>query len=405
MIIRLPRLHTVQRRFAEEIISSTARYAIVCCSRQWGKSYLIKALALYYASSNAETVTMIISMTYSQVLKVFNELSKALKGTPILKEVNKGEWTIRLFNDSEIIFKSYQNLDLIRGYSVDYLLVDEAAYAKENDFNAALRPTLTVKGKKAILVSTPRGKNFFYKLFMEGKNGNPNYVSFQSNWRDNPFAQTDEIDDAKRLLPEGIYQSEYEAVFVADGMSVFKGFRECVNTGNWKKGELIAGVDVGRDNDSSVLTIMDGNKVVLQEYYRQISYIEIAKKIASRLKEYNVRQCHTEYNGVGSPFFDILKDCCKQMAVTIIPWTTTNQSKENAVLRLVQDIAERNIILPDDSELLFQMENFEAHFSNKSKAVIYENRVDSIHDDRVMSLCVCNYNRHKAVNYGKYAVV
>ena len=404
MIIRLPKLHTVQDEIARKIIDSDAMYGIVCTSRQFGKSYLLKWLCIYYAGNNPNSVSMFVSMSYSQLLKVFKELSNTLKDTPLVKSISKGEWSIELVNGSTIIFKSFQNLDYTRGFSVDFLFCDEIAFCKEESYNAALKPVLTVKGKKCILVSTPRGKNWFYKLWAEGQSGNSNYISFKANYRQNPFANIKEVEDAKRLLPEAIFKSEYEADFVDGALSVFKNYQNCIETGNWTKGKIIAGVDVGKDNDSTVLTVFNGNKVVLQEEWNKISYIEIAKNVKEKLKEQNVGWCYVEYNGCGSPFYDLLKAECRNISCTVVAHTTTNKNKEGMVLQLVEDFATGSIIIPNDEKLLFQLDNFTAHYSTRSRSVIYENNEASTHDDRVMSILIANYYRKTGQNKGVYAI-
>ncbi len=61
---------------------------------------------------------------------------------------------------------------------------------------------------KALFVSTPKGKNYFYSLFMNNSN---EWESFKFSTYDNPYIDKNEIDDARRQLPEVVFEQEYMA--------------------------------------------------------------------------------------------------------------------------------------------------------------------------------------------------
>ena len=100
----------------------------------------------------------------------------------------------------------------------------------------------------------------------------------------------------------------------------------------------------------------------------------------------------------------MLQKACREARcnVQLNPWTTSNTSKQNIVEKLIQDFATENILIPDIPDLLDQLNNFEAEYSAKSKSIIYSGKMNG-KDDRVMSLCICNYNRANAPT-GSYHV-
>lgn len=393
------KLYPKQKEIADKIISTpqkerTVEYHIVNASRQVGKSFMLKQILLYYAINEPQSKNLFVSMTFSQTNKIYNELIKAIEKSGIIAKKNGSEYSLILTNGSEIYFRSYQRCDTIRGTSVNTLIIDESAFVKDEDFNAVLRPTLATAGKRCILFSTPRGHNFFYDMAMKGMSSDyKNYHYYYATYRDNPFANTDEIEDARKTLPEKIFKAEYEAEFISGSMSVFENVRNCIGDTR-VSGACCAAIDVGRQNDYTVLTIMSGNMVVLQKSWRLMTWEDIIKAILNELKKFNVRQCHVEVNGLGDPFYEMLLKACKnfRLPVNLLPWTTSNVSKMNAIEQLINDFSNKNIIIQNDSELLFELDNFEAEYSSKSHAIKYAAR-EPFHDDRVMSLAICNYNR------------
>lgn len=380
-------------------IDGAVSWHVVCCSRQFGKSFILKQLLLYYAINEPNSKILFVSMTHQQSNKVFNEILKAVEKSPLIKQKNAKENSLILMNGSEIYIRSYQRCDFIRGISANTLICDESAFIKAEDFQSILRPTLSTIGRRGLLFSTPRGKNFFYEMAMDKS---PNYHYYHATYRDNPIANLSEIEDARQKLPEAIFRSEYEAEFVSGSMSVFQNIENCVKDNLKPAGVCYAGIDVGRASDFTVLTIMSDNKVVYQDQWNQMTWEEIIKNILSAFKKYSVRACWVEINGLGDPFFEMLYNACRQarVSVQLNTWLTTNTSKQNIIEKLIQDFASCSIEIPNNADLLTQLENFEAEYSAKSKSVIYSGKANG-KDDRVMSLALTNFNRPKS-NFGHY---
>ena len=64
--------------------------------------------------------------------------------------------------------KSAHNPESLRGAGLDLLVMDEAAYVREEAWTSSLRPALTDRRGKALFISTPRGRNMFYRLWKDG---------------------------------------------------------------------------------------------------------------------------------------------------------------------------------------------------------------------------------------------
>ena len=77
-------------------------------------------------------------------------------------EYKKGDMEIHFWNNAKIFFRSADNPDSIvsKGYSL--IIVDEAAIISESVFNKQILATARRHNCKIVLISTPRGKNWFY---------------------------------------------------------------------------------------------------------------------------------------------------------------------------------------------------------------------------------------------------
>ena len=103
---------------------------------------------------------------------------QAIGASGLVKNCNYSDNYIRLKNGSEILFRSAEKYDNIRGLTVDYGILDEAAFMKQDAWKEAIRPVFMVKGKKVLFISTPKGKNWFHELFQLAKS--PDYSNYQA---------------------------------------------------------------------------------------------------------------------------------------------------------------------------------------------------------------------------------
>lgn len=393
------KLHPGQKKIAEAITNTPHQQGVidfhtVVCTRQWGKSFLLTQMILWFGINEPGSKILFISMTYAQANKIFNALIRGITKSNIIEKKNASENSIILINGTEIFVRSYQKADNIRGLSATTLLIDESAFVKDDDWNAVFRPTLATLGKRCILFSTPKNDNWFKKMYDKGLSDKyPNYHSYHSTYRENPYANLAEIQDAKASLPDKIYRAEYEAEFISGASSVFENYKNCT-TGIHHPGVRIAAIDVGNADDWTVLCIMDGNKVVSINRWRHNTFENIIQEIVKILSVERVRKCYCEVNSLGSPFFEFLCKHARQMRVNtqMEAWTTTNQSKANIIEQLMNDFVMQNIIIPDKPELMQELDHFTAEYSSKSKAVIY-GAESGYHDDICMALAICNFHR------------
>ena len=104
-----------------------------------------------------------VSPTQGQSSKVYKQILDLVIEAPVVKSYkgSMGDMEILFHNGSIIKFRSAAQEDSLRGEPIDYLIIDEGAFQKESVFQEILLPMLNVRGKKCLVVSTPKGKNWF----------------------------------------------------------------------------------------------------------------------------------------------------------------------------------------------------------------------------------------------------
>ena len=244
------RPHRGQTRVINTIVNGPEKYVTVVSPRQQGKSLLLINLILYYGINEKGSKIGIIAPIYQQARKLMEDLYEAIKDSGLVETTNFSNHEIKLKTGSKIYFRSSEREDGLRGYTFDYLFMDEASYQSEDAYRRAIEPTALVHGKKVVLFSTPRGRDWFYQMYKLGLDSEyPNYASVRMEQGDNPYINQEEIQAAKKVLPEAIFRAEYGGEFLEGESMVFTNFSANVfDRYPTRAGKVYIGVDLGREN-------------------------------------------------------------------------------------------------------------------------------------------------------------
>lgn len=402
-------LHRGQRLFVDKVLSHDNRnvfYWACVTPRQYGKTTLITQMMTYYAVTDPGSHSFYAAPTYSLSKKQFKFILNGLKDTGLVKSSDASDYIIELANGSTLSFKSVAVPENLRGDSVTYMFLDEFALYKEEVFTAILKPMLTVRGRKCFMLSTPRGKNYFYKLYKWGLDDSMyRYGSFRGDATLNPFANRDEIEDARKTLPADIFRQEYLGDFIDGGGSVFRDYSKLETVYKWAAPgpRCFAGLDIAATGDFMVLTIVDEKGSVMKIHRDTRKPVpQLIHDVVKVLNEYRPVTCLIETNGIGKGMYDSFKAGYSK----VTEFTTTNDSKSDLVSDLIMSISDAEVKLPHPTlfpHLHNEMEDFTFTWSPKTRKVVYG--AASGHDDTVISLCLADHARRTYANYGKYRVI
>jgi len=386
--------HDKQRVIHDAINNEASKYYICNIGRQFGKSLLAENQCLYWLINDKGCSIGWVSPIYKQCKKVYDELKRATFNSGLF-QYNDTDLIVKGFG-SKLQFFSGERSDNIRGNTFDYLICDEFDFMKANTWEEVLQPTVLVKGKKVVFISTPRGKRMMYKLSLL-RHDDSRYKYFQFSSYDNPMIDPKEIDAIRSTIPDHIFRQEYLAEFIDGASGLFKNVREsigdAVNTG-----KIFGGLDIGRADDYTVLTIGTKNGHVLHiERWRHDEWSKIIDKVAVLINKYKA-YTFVEVNNQGDVFFEMLK---RKVGNMIEPFTTTTKTKPIMIEDLAVSFEQLELTLPNEDFLIDELEAFTYVFDIRTRHVKYA-APEGIHDDSVISLALYNQARKQLSMKGKY---
>ena len=207
----------------KSISNNNSRFRVVAAGRRFGKTFLaINELAKYARHPNKRVLA--IANTYRQIKQtVWEELKDQLAPLNWIKKINESDLSIRLVNNSTIFLRSADNKEALRGAKYDFIVLDECADMHPDTWYSVLRPTLSDTGGHALFIGSPKGRNWFYDLWLESS-ATEDWSSFQFTTLDGGQVPESEIEAARRDLDERRFQTEYLAQFVSYEGVIFYAF-------------------------------------------------------------------------------------------------------------------------------------------------------------------------------------
>ena len=236
--------------------NSPARFKVLAAGRRWGKTRLGVHECLDVAARGGRAWW--VAPNYKMGEVGWRPLRRM--ASMIGAEVRKVDRQVILPNGGDVTVRSADNPDTLRGEGLDLVVVDECSFAQEETWTEALRPSLSDRQGRAMFISTPKGRNWFWRMYQRGLNGNTEWQSWQLPTSDNPYIEPSEIEAAKDTLPELIFEQEYLAVFLEGEGAVFRNIAACMNAPqstpeDHKVHYIVAGVDWGKQSDFTAISV------------------------------------------------------------------------------------------------------------------------------------------------------
>ena len=387
MEVIFPKLHKHQRVVYDAVIgdNGAGNIYVVKSKRQCGKSFLASLILIYFSLNRKDTISMIVEPTLNQSRRIFKDIVKMLDGSNIIKNANQSLLTIDFINGSEIIFKSAEQYDAIRGFSVSgILIVDEGAFIVD-DVYEILFPVRDAHNAPMLVISTPLFcDGYFYRLFTSGNCKAYNWCDYDTSM----FLSDEKLEQYRNTLSDLKFRSEYLGQFITDGGYVFKNIAGCIFSDSDITGEpVVAGIDwaVGNDGDDTVLSLLDANANAV-DFIRlnNMSPVEQIDTIVNKLNTlHTLKKVVVEQNSIGNVYLDILKHKYSRHSI-ITKFNTTNESKRRIIEQLATAFQNESVHIPNDRELINQLQ----HYAVEKTAKGYTYNGQGAHDDYVMSLAM-----------------
>lgn len=210
-------------RWQQTVFNDPHRFKVVAAGRRCGKSRL-SAVTLLIEGLNCPdgSSVMYVAPTLGQARTIIWDLLHEL-GRPVIKSSHVNNLEITLINGKKILVRGADNPDSLRGVSLTYLVLDECAFVKQDVWEKILRAALSDKKGRALFISTPSGRNWFYDTFKLGlSQEDEEWKAWHFTTADNETIDPKEIEAAKRTLSSFAFKQEYLSSFDTAGADVFK---------------------------------------------------------------------------------------------------------------------------------------------------------------------------------------
>ena len=357
--------------------------------RQVGKSTVISIKAALYALQNKKCSVLVIASVERQAQLLF-EKTLAYIHDNYKKDIKLGKdrptkHIINLKNGSIIrCLPTGLSGYGIRGYTVDLLIADEAAFIPE-DVWTAVTPMLAVTRGIKILLSTPFGKGgYFYECFKD-----ENYTSFHVSSEDCPRKDDKFLDRERKRMTKLQYAQEYLGEFVDELRQFFPTDlikkvmvlkrHTALNVNSF--GDNFLGVDVARMGaDESVLaSVTRLNREKLKQFDMEITektlLTETIRRIKNADKKYKYKKIFIDDGGMGVGVFDpLLEDEQTRRKVVAINNAARSLDRDEVKWKkLMKEDLYNNLLRLMESECIQLLDDPEIMLSLKSVQYEYDN--------------------------------
>lgn len=383
----LPKPHAAQ----QEVLNSTARFRVMMAGRRFGKSLISQSISI--ESGIKKQRVAYITPTYQLGKIFFQELIKIIPKEIYTK--NESDLVINFITGGSIRFFTGERLDAMRGLKFHLVIIDEASYISnlEEGWNNSIRPTLTDYKGKAVFLSTPRGRNFFYSLFIKHEE---NWQSFKFTTYDNPHIDPTEIDAAKMQLPNSVFEQEYMANPMENAANPFgsEHINACTKPLSTAPTEYW-GIDLAKSVDWTVINGMDKNGNTTEVHRFQKDWLQTKEFIIATIPKR--KPIVIDSTGVGDAIVEDLQKYFHAMH----GFKYTSTSKQQLMESLASSIHKKEISFPAGI-IKEELEVFEYQFTPTG---VRYNAPTGFHDDCVNALALANKCRIEHKGYGEYYVL
>ncbi len=246
------------------ILFDNHRFKIINAGRRFGKSFLSGAAILSQVTKPKSTIWY-VAPTWDMAKKIMwddwlpNHVPKEW-----ITEVNKMDKVYKFINGSILYVLSADNPEHLRGSSLDLLIMDECAFIKDGVWEI-VRPALADKKGNAILVSTPKGYNWFYDLFQSAKE-DKDWATFQYTTIDGGNVDADEIESSRKSMSPKMFAQEFLAAFENLASRVYDMYDRVENAcdldENWGLSDVHVGIDFNVNPMTAAIAVKEKEDVI-----------------------------------------------------------------------------------------------------------------------------------------------
>jgi hypothetical protein len=370
--------------------------------RQTGKTFFMQNDCVMRALNNPKHRMFWVSPIQDQANKVMKDIEAMFNShqelwNQIVKRYDRKANELYFYNGSFIKFRSADSGDNLRGATLDYIYLDEAAYMKLDFINEVLLPMVTRTNGKVCAASTFNGPNWFYEWYKNGQ-VEENWEQIKSIKKTYLDLNDDNVSKTVLGIKKSMTKAQFDQEFLCRPVSadaLFSNVEDAiVEKGVQEYERVYIGMDIGVAQDYTVLTAMTENYEVFD--IDRFNYKEEgmnSNEFKDRIKAFYLKHdqkltaAYFEVNNNDLLFDEITDD---DRMYKLIPFLTTAQTKPEMIRNLIKLFEDKVIKIPKNDDLIKELYDFKSK-RNASTGNLQFSNTDGKHDDMVMSLAIAAY--------------
>ena len=309
------------------------RFSIAKMPRQVGKTTTTAAYMLWCILFNENYSIAILANKGNLAQDILSKIQYAYEYLPLWLQGGIVTWnkrSLELENGSKIAAYA-TSADGVRGGAYNLIFLDEFAFVPQNMANEFFTSTYPVissgKTTKVIIVSTPKGLNHFYKMWVDAEEKRSLYKTIEVHWSMVPGRDQKWKEETIRNTSEEQFRQEFECEFIGSSATLIPAlklrqlvFREPYKSiedmDTYKEPEknhqYVITVDCaeGVGQDSSAFSVFDVTEIPYRQVAKfksnQISPLLYPSSIYNAARRYNNAFVLVETNNIGQQVVDIL---------------------------------------------------------------------------------------------------
>ncbi len=386
--------HAGQREF----LLADAKTKVLACGRRWGKTDACAVAVLAALHRPAPTRHLALAPTLEQANLLFERVVELLDalvshdGGDYQPKIRRGPHPELRYGHHVLLARSGFVPRSLRGHGATDIVVDEAAFLPESLVTEVAMPMLATSDGRLTLVSTPFGRNHFWRFFEMGVHGEHGVWSRQAPTSENPTVKPEFLAIQRELVSERAFAVEYLARFDEAVGKVFpsEAVQGCLvphvrPVGN----EVVAvGVDWARYGDYTAVAAVAGHRdearLLELAQWNGTSWRETVRLACETIDRYPGCRVLCDATGGGDPVLEMLQRQATKARVEGLVFTVP--SKRDLIENLAVMIDRRALHMAPDPVLLRQLDRFEATTSGAGNVKLQAAGAE--HDDLVIALAL-----------------
>ena len=403
MEIKLYKPTKPQLDFHQLVHTQKPFISLIVAGRQTGKTWYMMNDAIMRCLNNKRQRIFWVSPIQDQANKVMKDIESMFINhqelfQQIVKRFDRKNNEMFFYNGSFIKFRSADSGDNLRGATLDFIYIDEAAFMRVDFINEVLLPMVTRTSGRLVMSSTFNGKNWFWDWYQRGLEleNQEEIIAIKRTYLD---LEDENVNKTVLGIKKSMTKAQFDQEFLCRPVAadaLFSNVEDVIDIPKQPNNRIYIGMDIGVSYDYTVLTAMNQDYEVigidrfnLKE--EGMNSTEFKQRIKDFYLEYDkenkLSACYFEINNNELLFEEIVDD---DRMYKMIPFQTTANTKPEIIRNLIKLFEDKVIRIPNNDNLVRELYDFKGKRNAITGNMQFSN-TDGKHDDMVMSLAITAY--------------